>query len=58
MVQTPAQGLSFRKELCRGSPPTKELEPLAAYRLVVDTGEWSGGDTLVGGKIILEWSQP
>jgi hypothetical protein len=35
----------------------RELEPTAAYRLGVAIGERSGGETLLGGKIILEWSQ-
>jgi hypothetical protein len=38
--------------------PVKELEPTAAYRLGVDIGELSAGETPLGGKILPEWSQP
>jgi hypothetical protein len=34
----------------------RELEPTAASRLEVDTGEQSGGETPLGGKILLEGS--
>jgi hypothetical protein len=36
----------------------RELESTAAYRLGVDIGERSGGETPLGGKILLEWGQP
>jgi hypothetical protein len=39
--------------LWRGSP-VRELEPTAAYRLGVDTGEQSGGEILLGRKMFSE----
>jgi hypothetical protein len=43
--------------LWRGSPARK-LEPTGTYRLGVVIGEWSGRETPLGGKILLEWNQP
>jgi hypothetical protein len=40
--------------LWRGSPAR---EPTAAYRLGVDSREQSGGEALLGGKILQEWNQ-
>jgi hypothetical protein len=45
------------RALWRGTP-ARELEPTAAYRLGIHIGEWPGGETPLGGKILREWSQP
>jgi hypothetical protein len=55
-VQKPAQSY------CLGRSPveedlSKELEPLADYKLGVDIGGQSGRETLLCGKILPEWSQ-
>jgi hypothetical protein len=36
--------------------PRKRIEPPVTYRLELDIGEWSGGGTLLGEKILPEWS--
>jgi hypothetical protein len=57
MAQTPAQGYCWGRSLADGSP-ARELEPPAAYRLGVYIRERSGEETLLGGEILPEWSQP
>jgi hypothetical protein len=41
-------GFTVGKDPCGA----REREPQAAYRLGIDTGEWSGGETPLGGEIL------
>jgi hypothetical protein len=37
---------------------SKKAGASAAHGLRVDIGDWSGGETTLGGEILAEWSQP